>query len=584
MQINFKLFTLLVTSIFLLAQNKANACSCPIYASASGNDIPGVEATISDFSCAGGNINSALLSFSLQGSNCPSWTVADIIVNGTIVAQGLCSTQNFDLSPFFPLTTVSVRAYDNPTDLINDIVTVTMGIGINGAEPGIGFTAADNVCSGTPVQFTNNTQCANTYFWDFGDGTISNDVNPTHTYAAPGYYWVYMEAYNDQNQLIGSFTNTVFIEGHGDSFLVSSNVVCVNDEVEFSHQAYFNNSSQVSYTMDFGDGTSETINSPWFNFSHSYAAQGFYTVTLTVNSTCGTQVITDIIEVANNIPVSSFIQTSGINGPVCPGTEVNLYTDWNQTFLFNYGDGTFGTSQTHTYQNFGTYIPSVTVQNGCGNSATYTADPIVVANVPYYTGDAYVSGFPSTICPGSTVNFGTAHAVSIAWNFDDGTISNVRYPQHIFNTLGNYDVTVSLIDGCGNDTTLNTMINVINNLPINPNIELSNNIPSLICVEDVFQYNVINAAQYVGSGSFLWNFGDGNSSTTRNGFHSFATEGTYNVSCLITNSCGNDTTLFMQIVAGSNVPPQLQFAGAIDDTYCPGDEILLIVLPYNSSA
>jgi PKD repeat protein len=583
MQINFKLFTLLVTSIFLLTHNKANACTCPIYASASGGDMAGVEATITDFSCAGGNMSSAVLSFSLQGVNCPSWTIADIIVNGTIVAQGICSTQDFDLSPYFPLTSVAVRAYDNPNDLLDDWVTVSMSIGINGVQPGINFTATDNVCAGTPIQFTNNSQCASTYYWDFGDGNTSTDMNPAHNYANAGYYWVYMSAYNDLNEFIGSSSQSVFVKGHSPSFYTSNDTVCVNDEIQFYDQSYFNSGSNVTYTLNFGDGSSETSTSPWFSFSHSYASEGDYIVLLTINSECGVQNIDTLIHVGNNLPVSSYIQVGGVNGPICPGTEVNIYTDWSQTYLFNYGDGNFGTSQTHSYLNFGTYTPSVTVQNGCGNSATYTADPIVVTNVAYYTGEAYIYGNPGTICPGGSASFGTANAVSFLWNFGDGTTSNVRYPQHLFNEPGLYTVSATLYDGCGNDTILFTLINVVNDLHINPNIELSDDIPSAICIGDVFQYNVYGASQYVSSGSFLWNFGDGNTSTTRNGFHSYNSAGTYDVTCTITNSCGNDTTLFMQVSAGSNVPPQYQFAGAIDDTYCPGDNILLLVFPYNSS-
>jgi PKD repeat protein len=43
------------------------------------------------------------------------------------------------------------------------------------------------------VSFTNHTtplDPANTYLWDFGDGTTSTEVNPSHTYTAFGTYTV----------------------------------------------------------------------------------------------------------------------------------------------------------------------------------------------------------------------------------------------------------------------------------------------------------------------------------------------------------------------------------------------------------
>jgi len=44
------------------------------------------------------------------------------------------------------------------------------------------------------ITFTNTSQNANSYFWDFGDSGTSTDVNPTHTYTADGVYTVKLTA------------------------------------------------------------------------------------------------------------------------------------------------------------------------------------------------------------------------------------------------------------------------------------------------------------------------------------------------------------------------------------------------------
>ncbi|MEL6674322.1 MAG: gliding motility-associated C-terminal domain-containing protein [Bacteroidota bacterium] len=49
------------------------------------------------------------------------------------------------------------------------------------------------------VQFINQSQNAITYFWDFGDGGISYDVDPKHIYEGEGFYRVMLVAY-DENQ------------------------------------------------------------------------------------------------------------------------------------------------------------------------------------------------------------------------------------------------------------------------------------------------------------------------------------------------------------------------------------------------
>ncbi|MCY7409049.1 MAG: PKD domain-containing protein, partial [Chitinophagales bacterium] len=49
----------------------------------------------------------------------------------------------------------------------------------------------------TPIHFTNESQGASYYFWDFGDGDTSTEVNPIHTYTLTGDYLVCLTAYND---------------------------------------------------------------------------------------------------------------------------------------------------------------------------------------------------------------------------------------------------------------------------------------------------------------------------------------------------------------------------------------------------
>jgi gliding motility-associated-like protein len=57
----------------------------------------------------------------------------------------------------------------------------------------VGFSFS-NVCFGEEVSFLiNQLQPYDTLSWDFGDGTISNDPNPSHTYQSPGEYMVTLE-------------------------------------------------------------------------------------------------------------------------------------------------------------------------------------------------------------------------------------------------------------------------------------------------------------------------------------------------------------------------------------------------------
>lgn len=60
-------------------------------------------------------------------------------------------------------------------------------------KPQASFTA---VVDGLKIDFTNTSKNADSYSWDFGDGSLSTEQNPSHTYAAAGIYKVKLTATN----------------------------------------------------------------------------------------------------------------------------------------------------------------------------------------------------------------------------------------------------------------------------------------------------------------------------------------------------------------------------------------------------
>ncbi|TXB63664.1 PKD domain-containing protein, partial [Vicingus serpentipes] len=118
--------------------------------------------------------------------------------------------------------------------------------------------------------------------WDFGDGEISNEQNPSHTYLTSGNYDVTLTVSTDEgcvnnNTIINSvtvhpnpiadFTATPFITDLD------------NAEIIFIDQS----DVAISYLWDFADG--ET--SPVMNPIHTYQDTGTYNVNLTVTNSFG---------------------------------------------------------------------------------------------------------------------------------------------------------------------------------------------------------------------------------------------------------------------------------------------------------
>lgn len=72
------------------------------------------------------------------------------------------------------------------------------------------FTQTIDQNSGT-VTFLNTSENADAYTWGFGDGTFSNVINPTKSYASGGTYEVVLEISNEAGSL-DSFEDTIVID------------------------------------------------------------------------------------------------------------------------------------------------------------------------------------------------------------------------------------------------------------------------------------------------------------------------------------------------------------------------------------
>ena len=70
--------------------------------------------------------------------------------------------------------------------------------------PVVAFSIAPNttVCKGDTIRFTNLTDTATTYIWDFGNG-FGGGLNPTRTYGLSGNYSIQLEAKRSHTTPLG---------------------------------------------------------------------------------------------------------------------------------------------------------------------------------------------------------------------------------------------------------------------------------------------------------------------------------------------------------------------------------------------
>ncbi len=126
------------------------------------------------------------------------------------------------------------------------------------------------------IEFSNRSYGGDgdlTYSWSFGDGSESSAISPTHTYAADGVYNVTLTV-TDASANTHTSSQQISIGRVPDAgFSFTTDDLKVN----------FTNSStggfgNVTYTWDFGDGSTSSEQSP----SHTYSSPGTYTVKLTI--------------------------------------------------------------------------------------------------------------------------------------------------------------------------------------------------------------------------------------------------------------------------------------------------------------
>jgi vibriolysin len=147
-----------------------------------------------------------------------------------------------------------------------------------------------------------------------------------------------------------------------------------------------NSSGATSWLWDFGDTGTSTLQNP----SHSYAAMGVYTVTLTVTNPFGSDTMTKtnyITVTAPQMPVADFVAS---NVDVVFGENVtftDLTTENPTSWAWTFESGTPATSNVQnpvvSWSTAGTYTVTLTATNSVGSDTEIKTGYITVSEKPY---------------------------------------------------------------------------------------------------------------------------------------------------------------------------------------------------------
>lgn len=418
-----------------------------------------------------------------------------------------------------------------------DTTTFDEIIGV-GIPPEINFdaTPTENCVESQIMFFEQVSPFANDFLWEFGDGNTSVLRDPVHDYTNPGPYDVTLTAWHHGCE--NSFTQTEFINIRP----AKARFKIIRDcATPYQIQLLDQSIGSDSIHWDFGVPGTDTDQSTEENPVFTYPSTGIYTITQQVYNTthnCHDDHATTIIITD---PVANF-SLSNLSG--CEPFTVTISDNSEFAAQYSWSASGGNISNPHIaepsviYYNTGVHSGIqlvITDINGCMDTLLNT-DPIYVNGIIPDFGNYPTGGCqPLTVdfVDNSTTVFGNLN--SWTWNFAGLGSSNVQNPGFTFEPIGNFPVTLTVTNdwGCSESITVNNAVEVTYPHP-------AFGAQTYSCTQHAVTFN----NQSVGSGmTYLWDFGDGNSSTQASPSHFYANEGTYSVCLTATDKYGCDSTL-----------------------------------------
>ncbi len=424
--------------------------------------------------------------------------------------------------------------------------------------PVAGFTA--NPLTGVEpltVNFTDtSTNNPTSWAWDFGDGGTSTAQNPSYTYNTYGTYTVTLTATNSGGSGTEvkidyiNVTQPVPVADFTGTPTSGSSPLTVN----FSDLSTNNPSS---WAWDFGDGGTSTAQNP----SYTYNVAGTYTVALIATNSGGSDTITktNYIFITPPAPATDFSGTPTSGDSPLTVNFSDLSTNSPTSWAWDFGDGGTSTAQNpeYTYITPGTYTVTLTATNS-GGSNTETKTDYITAAQPAPLADFL--GTPTSGDAPLLVSFAdesSNNPTSWEWDFGDGATSTNQNPNYTYTVAGVYTVTLTATNSGGSNTkTRNDYISVgvtpdppvadFTGMPINGTAPLS------VSFTDASSGSIDN---------WLWDFGDGNTSTEQNPNYTYNSPGTYTVSLTVNGPGGEDTETKTDYISVAHPVPVADFSG-----------------------
>ncbi len=480
------IFTPVGTATYTVTGTDANGCENTDAVTVTVNPLPLIDAGLDEVVCDGGTVTLSGAGAGVGGTY--AWDGG--VVDGVTFSPALTAT--------YTVTGTDANGCVNTDDVV---VTVNSSPAI---DAGVDFA----VCNGDLVTLSGlGAGVGGTYVWDGGvtDG-VGFTPAATATYNLVG---------TTADGCVGTDDITVTVNPAPVVNAGTDLIICAGESVTISGSG-----AGVGGTYTWDGGVTDGI-------AFTPAATATYTVTGTNAEGC---IDTDNMTVTvNPLPIVN----AGSDVTICAGDFVTLSgagAGLGGTYSWSGGvvNGVaFSPASTATYTVIGT--------SGAGcvgtDNMTVTVNPLPIV---YFTADQTEG------CKPFTVTFSTgAVGASFDWNFGDGSVGTGSLATHTYNSVGEFDVTLTITSaaGCSNSDVYTDYIIVVEPpvADFSYSIDVNSEVTNVVTFTNESDYATM----------YEWSFGDGTAnSNEENPIHNYpVTETkTYEIMLTATNQYGCSST------------------------------------------
>jgi len=443
------------------------------------------------------------------------------------------------------------------------------------------FIDQTSSCPDLDVNLNNNeSKGFDSFEWRFGDGN-TNTTNTSLPYTYPN---TLIDTV--QNYLLEHWVGTV--NGCTDSSSLTLNVFpsviadfTISDADGCSpHVATFDASVSSKpaqyFTWDFDDGSASNDITPTHRFDNTWTTDRVYKVFLKARSEYDCEDTISKFVTVYAQPIAEF----DVNPIVqkFPESQVNIDNksnsgNWN--YLWTFGDSQTSTLKEpnfHVYDHWGEYqidLSTSSTTSDCSDDA----NRIITILPPEVNADFDMSD--SIGCEPLEVEFTAKSSVyaedySYEWDFGDGEEYDGANPVHTFNA-GSYNIklTATSNEGAGEDyeyKTVRVYSNPKANFEVLPNVSMLDVATKKARVEF---YNLSECNDTAGC-SYVWSFGDGESSISRDVTHQYIELGKYDIELKVESEHGCKDSLLMVEEVEIIGAGEIEFPNAFTPHVTPG--------------